>query len=65
MEEIIVAAIRDQEAKVTLQWTDSIESVSWDELSNLYRIAPLGNKKASDLATVFKKSMFLCFVYDD
>jgi GNAT superfamily N-acetyltransferase len=50
---------------VNLKWNDSIESIKWDELSNLYRIAPLGNKKASDLATVFTNSMFRCFVYDD
>jgi GNAT superfamily N-acetyltransferase len=64
MEEIIGRRIRCKEAEVNLQWNDSIESINWDELSNLYRIAPLGNKKASDLATVFTNSMFRCFVYD-
>jgi ribosomal protein S18 acetylase RimI-like enzyme len=49
---------------VTLEWTDSLETINWDELSNLYRIAPLGNKKAADLETVFRNSMFRCFVYD-
>ena len=48
-----------------LHWNDSIEGVDWDDLSNLYRIAPLGNKKASDLRTVFSNSMFRYFVYDD
>jgi ribosomal protein S18 acetylase RimI-like enzyme len=34
-----------------------------DELSNLYRIAPLGNKPPEALATVFANSMFMCLVY--
>ncbi len=38
-------------------------AVDWDELSNLYRIAPLGNKPPEALATVFGNSMFTCFAY--
>ncbi|HEY3142849.1 MAG TPA: GNAT family N-acetyltransferase [Acidimicrobiales bacterium] len=34
-----------------------------DELSNLYRIAPLGDKPPDALATVYGNSMFMCFVY--
>ena len=48
-----------------LQWSDSLEAVDWEELSALYRVAPLGNKKAADLATVFSNSMFRWFVYED
>ena len=47
------------------EWSDSLERIDWDELSNLYRVAPLGNKKASDLKVVFTNSMFRCFVCDD
>jgi len=50
---------------VALDWSDSLETIDWDELSNLYRIAPLGNKKADDLRVVFSNSMFRCFVRDD
>ena len=50
---------------MALDWSDSLETVDWDELSNLYRIAPLGNKKASDLKVVFTNSMFRCFVRED
>ena len=50
---------------MTLQWNDSLESVNWQELSDLYKVAPLGNKKPSDLQTVFSNSMFRCFVYDE
>ncbi|MGH8913965.1 MAG: GNAT family N-acetyltransferase [Acidimicrobiia bacterium] len=45
-------------------WTYDEIDVDWDELSELYRIAPLGEKPAADLATVFPNSMFKCFVYD-
>ena len=49
---------------MALQWTDSLGAVDWEELSNLYRVAPLGNKKAADLEVVFTNSMFRCFVFD-
>jgi GNAT superfamily N-acetyltransferase len=42
-----------------------VDGVDFAELSDLYRIAPLGDKPASALATVFGNSMFTCFVYDD
>jgi len=41
------------------------DNIDWDELSNLYKIAPLGDKKPNDLKTVFSNSMFKCFVYSD
>ena len=47
-----------------LEWSDALETVDWNELSALYLAAPLGNKKPSDLETVFTNSMFRCFVYD-
>lgn len=47
-----------------LDWHDSLESVSWEELSELYRIAPLGDKKPAELQTVFSNSRFRCFVFD-
>ena len=50
---------------MVFHWSDSLETIDWEELSNLYRIAPLGNKKASDLKVVFTNSMFRCFVYED
>ena len=43
---------------MALEWSDSLETMDWDELSNLYRIAPLGNKKAADLKVVFTKLGF-------
>lgn len=49
---------------MTLDWTDSLESIDWEALCALYRAAPLGDKKPSDLATAFSNSMFRWFVYD-
>lgn len=44
-------------------WIFETSAVDWGELSELYRIAPLGNKPPEALATVFGNSMFTCFVY--
>lgn len=40
-----------------------IDAVDLEELSNLYRIAPLGDKPPDVLATVFGNSMFTYFAY--
>lgn len=47
-----------------LNWNYEIDNVNWDELSQLYKIAPLGDKKPEDLKTVFTNSRYKCFVYD-
>ena len=47
-----------------LIWKRSIEGVNWDELSALYRAAPLGDKKPDHLRKVFSNSLFVAFVYD-
>ena len=46
----------------TLQWSDSLDTVDWQELSELYRVAPLGNKPAARLQVAFANSLFRCFV---
>ena len=48
-----------------LRWIFEDQHIDWDELSNLYRIAPLGEKKAVHLQLVFANSRFKCFVFDD
>ena len=50
---------------MSLQWKYSTDSVNWDELSALYRAAPLGDKKPMNLRTVFSNSLFKCFVYEN
>lgn len=47
-----------------LEWSDDLATVDWEELSALYRAAPLGNKPAAGLATVFTASLYRCFVRD-
>jgi ribosomal protein S18 acetylase RimI-like enzyme len=49
---------------VAPKWNYSLEGIDWEELSSLYRAAPLGDKKPSDLKIVFSNSMFKCFVSD-
>ncbi|KDB51737.1 GCN5-like N-acetyltransferaser [Sphaerotilus natans subsp. natans DSM 6575] len=47
-----------------LQWSDAIDAVDWDELSALYRAAPLGDKPPQALRTVFSNSLHCCLVRD-
>jgi ribosomal protein S18 acetylase RimI-like enzyme len=50
---------------VTLEWKYATDGIDWEELSALYRAAPLGDKKPAHLQKVFSNSLFKCFVYDD
>ena len=47
-----------------LTWTDDLAAINWDELSALYRVAPLGDKPPGDLRCVFTNSMFRQFAFD-
>lgn len=48
-----------------IAWSESLEGVDWNELSELYRLAPLGNKMPSGLRAAFGNSMFRCFVREE
>ena len=50
---------------MTLEWKHSTDGVDWEELSALYRVAPLGDKKPAHLQKVFSNSLFKCFVYEN
>lgn len=50
---------------MSIEWSDSAENVDWAALSELYRLAPLGNKSPDWLRTAFSNSMFKCFVRQD
>ena len=50
---------------MTLEWTEALDAVNWDELSALYKVAPLGDKPAANLKIVFTNSRYRCFVKDD
>jgi ribosomal protein S18 acetylase RimI-like enzyme len=54
-----------QAPATTLSWSDSLDTIDWHEVETLYRLAPLGNKSAAHLRTVFSNSRFRCFVFDD
>lgn len=49
---------------MTFEWKSSTDGIDWEELSALYRAAPLGDKKATHLQRVFSNSMFVCLVYE-
>jgi len=48
-----------------LSWCFEHSEIDWHELSDLYRVAPLGVKRPDDLEVVFTHSRFKCFVFDD
>ncbi|HYJ96680.1 MAG TPA: GNAT family N-acetyltransferase [Burkholderiaceae bacterium] len=48
-----------------MDWSDDLNSVDWEELSALYRVAPLGDKKPADLMRSFSNSLYRCFVRED
>jgi len=50
---------------MTITWTDTLDTIDWNELSDLYRKAPLGDKPPERLRTVFSNSMFRRFAYED
>lgn len=50
---------------MVLEWRSDVADVDWDELSALYKAAPLGDKSAGHLQTVFTNSMFRFFVREN
>jgi GNAT superfamily N-acetyltransferase len=50
---------------MTVTWSHSLEGIDWHELEALYRVAPLGDKNAADLKTVFANSRFHCFTWEN
>ena len=49
---------------MSIRWSDDLADIDWDELSQLYRLAPLGDKPPADLKLVFGNSMFFAFAFD-
>ena len=47
-----------------MEWTSDQDRIDWDVLSELYRIAPLGDKKPEDLKLAFGNSMYKCFAFE-
>jgi ribosomal protein S18 acetylase RimI-like enzyme len=48
-----------------MQWVYKQSEIDWTALSELYRLAPLGDKTPSELQLVFSNSRYKCFVLDD
>lgn len=48
-----------------IQWSSALDSVDWSELSEMYRLAPLGNKAPAWLETAFSNSMFRFFAREN
>ncbi|HWU70553.1 MAG TPA: GNAT family N-acetyltransferase [Pseudoxanthomonas sp.] len=49
---------------MAIRWTQSPDAIDWEALSELYRIAPLGNKSGEWLKTAYSNSMFKRFAFD-
>lgn len=47
-----------------LDWKETLDAIDWQELADLYRAAPLGDKQPEALRTAFTNSMFRVLVYD-
>jgi GNAT superfamily N-acetyltransferase len=54
---------RPEASRDEYTWVHDICAVDWSELSELYRVAPLGQKPPDELMTVFANSRFVCLVY--
>src|SRR5690349_4677020 len=49
---------------MAIDWTDDPADIDWNELSALYRAAPLGDKPPAHLKRAFAGSMFRIFAFD-
>lgn len=49
---------------MSIEWSYVTTSIDWSELEALYRAAPLGNKSAAGLETVFTNSRYCCFAWE-
>lgn len=48
-----------------MRWVFDDGSVDWIALTELYRIAPLGDKRPNELKFAFSNSPYKCFVLED
>ncbi|WP_369827849.1 GNAT family N-acetyltransferase [Collimonas sp. PA-H2] len=47
-----------------MEWIYEQSAIDWSALSQLYRIAPLGDKDPADLRLAFSNSRYKCFVFE-
>jgi ribosomal protein S18 acetylase RimI-like enzyme len=48
-----------------IHWSSATDAIDWSELSELYRLAPLGNKSPDWLQTAFGNSRFRFFAREN
>lgn len=48
-----------------IKWSYNENEIDWNELAELYRIAPLGIRDPRKLEITFSNSMFKCFVFNE
>jgi citrate lyase synthetase len=48
-----------------MTWVFDDTGIDWNELSRLYKAAPLGNKKPEDLKISFSNSRYKCFIFEN
>lgn len=48
-----------------MEWSFDQNGIDWAALSELYRIAPLGEKKPEELQLAFGNSMYKCFLFEN
>jgi ribosomal protein S18 acetylase RimI-like enzyme len=60
----IVTVMKPRSRELELNWSRSQEGIDWEALSDLYRAAPLGDKRPEELKEAFDGSRFKCFVFD-
>jgi ribosomal protein S18 acetylase RimI-like enzyme len=48
---------------LNIEWKINPDDIDWTELSELYRIAPLGTKPPESLKIAFTNSRFACLAY--
>lgn len=49
---------------MSIAWSHSLDGIDWAELEALYRAAPLGNKSAAGLRSVYTNSRYHCFALE-
>jgi GNAT superfamily N-acetyltransferase len=50
---------------MNLQFSADVEQVSWEELTRVVELAPLGKRDPKKLELAFRNSLVRCFVYHD
>ena len=60
-----LAVVRRNNILGQVEWRFEEDDVDWAALSELYRVAPLGEKRPEDLKVAFTNSRFKCFAYHE